>query len=179
MKIPMPSPNRTNYAKLFMNLPRNPSGAYDAAPSDNADKLKAMRLDIEKLLGELNLDEKQIGKILETLDKYASFDKLDDSDPNAGRARALTGDDAEGIDKVLAFLKSRGLDADTLEKCRELLAGTAAEGDDDLVDASGQPKKAAFDRLPRGLAALDRSHDRHERAEQRFLRKFPQAGRIG
>jgi hypothetical protein len=173
---------------MFMNLPRNPSGAFDAANGlggGNADKVKTMRIDIENALGELDLDEKQIGKILETLDKHASFDKLDDTDPNAERARALAGEDdednAESVEKVLAFLKSRGLDDESLEQCRKLLAGTAAAGDDDLVDSSGLPKKTAMDRLPPRLrvAAMDRLSDRHARAEKSFLRRFPEARRIG
>jgi hypothetical protein len=184
---PMPSPRGTNREGLFVRtqvLTRDQLLAFDAAGGiggGNADKAKEMRLAVENLLNELHLDEKHVGRILETLDEYAPFDRLDDNDPNAERAHALVGDDAEGVDRVLSFLKSRGLDADALEKCRELLAGFAAEGDDDLVDASGQPKKAAFDRLPPRLrlAALDRLNDRHTRREESFLRRFPEAKRIG
>jgi hypothetical protein len=64
------------------------------APADggNSDAAKAMRVEIEQLLGELNLGEIETGKLLAVLDKHAPLDRLDDDDPHAERARELAGD---------------------------------------------------------------------------------------
>jgi len=76
--------------------------------SGGGDKAKAMRVDIENLLGELDLDEKQIGRLLETMDRHASFDEIDESDPNFERVKKIAGDDT-GLKKLRAFLMAGGL----------------------------------------------------------------------
>jgi hypothetical protein len=91
----------------------------------DADAIKALRVDLELLLGELNLDETQIGRILELLDQHAPLDRLSDSDPNAGRARELAGDDQ--LENFRAVLVAAGMsEADVAEAAR--LASGGATG---------------------------------------------------
>jgi hypothetical protein len=79
--------------------------------SGGGDKAKAMRIDIENALGELYLDERQVAKLLAIMDKFAPWDRLDDNDPNAERAREIAGDDTTEADlkKLRAFLMAGGL----------------------------------------------------------------------
>jgi hypothetical protein len=106
------------------------------ATSGNTDPAMAMRLDIEKSMAELDLDEKQVAKILAVLDQHADFDKLDDSDPNAERARALAGDD-EKLEKFRALLREAGLsDADIDEACRLATNGGGGAKDRLPLDAT-------------------------------------------
>ena len=97
---PMPSPLGTNRENLWLRtvIVRNPRMALDSAENlmgggGNIDTLKAMRLAIENLLGELHLDEGQTAKILELLDEHVSLDQLPDHHPQRERARELAGDD--------------------------------------------------------------------------------------
>jgi len=110
-----------------------------AAPGGASDPLKEMRIEIENMLGELYLDEKQVGKILEVLDKHASFDKLDDSDPNAEKARELAGaadedeDDADArIEKARGLLRKAGLSERDIADVVKIALGTATTVGDRL-----------------------------------------------
>ena len=85
-----------------------------------------MRVDIENLLSELHLDEKQVGRILEVLDKHASFDRIDDDDPNAMRARELAGDDQ--LENFRALLVAASIsEADIDERCASRTAARSAD----------------------------------------------------
>ena len=105
-------PGRTSKRRILKQLGLDEDlDAPAAFGGGNTDALKKMRVDIENLLGELDLDEKQVGKILALLDKHAPFDRLDDNDPNAERAREIAGDDTTEADlkKLRAFLMAGGL----------------------------------------------------------------------
>jgi hypothetical protein len=207
MRVPMPSPRGTNFAKMFMNLPRNPSGAYDAANGiggGNADKAKEMRLAVENLLNELHLDEKQVGRILETLDEYAPFDRLDDNDPNAERARGLAGDDDEDdpFAAVKKLLRDKGMNEADITKAIEIARGGGVAKDTlpgmggalaakrPAMDAAAlASREADMDRQygtrrivsEPGRQAADRRTvaDDSDAAMARFAKMFPGAERIG
>lgn len=89
----------------------------------NTDAAKAMRVDIENLLSELHLDEKQVGRILEVLDKHASFDRIDDDDPNAMRARELAGDDQ--LENFRALLVAAGMSEADIDEAVRIANGGA------------------------------------------------------
>ncbi len=94
--------------------------------SNGGDRLTAMRVEIEQLLSELDLDEKQVSRILEMLAKHAPFDRVDDDDPNAERARKLAGDDEsaeEREQRLRDFLRERGFGAANIQKALDYAKG--------------------------------------------------------
>jgi hypothetical protein len=94
--------------------------------SNGGDRLTAMRVEIEQLLSELDLDEKQVSRILEMLNKHAPFDRVDDDDPNAERARELAGDDEENERRFCEFLRQHGLsDNEDIKRALDIVHGAA------------------------------------------------------
>jgi hypothetical protein len=180
----MPSPKGTNREGLFvrtLTMTRDQIMALDSANGGNIDPLKAMRVDIENILGELSLSETQVAKILETLDEHAPFDKLDDDDPNAEHA-ALAGDDDEpSWDKFCAILRSADLsEADIDEAVARARNGGKAK-DKKVKDglpinalAALEPDAAEIPRaagaVPRaaGAAALGRNATTEEELDRKF-----------
>ena len=162
-----------------------------AAPG-GSNPLKEMRVDVENAME--GLSEKQIAKILEVLDKHAPFDRLDDNDPHAERARELAGDD-EPVEKLRAFLRNAGLtDDDIDEGLRRATAGRAtdrrnATGAFDrhlAMDAAAAASFAAFYPdsariISDGAVADHRPLARNETREERksFEKMYPDAARVG
>jgi hypothetical protein len=174
----MPSPTGGNKEQLFTRvsiLTRGELAAYDAeggltapaASGGGTDKLQEMRVAIENLLGEFDLEETQMAKMLALLDEHADLKKIDDSDPNAARARELVAGDDDKHEKLRAFLKTAGLSDADIDRAVEL-AG------------SGE----AADRMPvNGIAARRQAMDARMRAPtarqvDRFEKKFPGAANI-
>jgi hypothetical protein len=94
--------------------------------SNGGDRLTAMRVEIEQLLSELDLDEKQVSRILEMLNKHAPFDRVDDDDPNAERARELAGDDESAEERerrLREFLTKKGFGAADIQKALDYANG--------------------------------------------------------
>jgi hypothetical protein len=149
------------------------------SPGGETDK-KAMRVDLEQLLAKMpDLDEKQIGKILALLDEHAPFDKIDDDDPQAERARALAGDD-ETHEKLRALLKSAGLNDDDIDAALTLASRALDET---------MPKNAlagsfgAMDSLLKFRPDLASSRSAPERPRggsigQGFIGRHPEAARV-
>jgi hypothetical protein len=149
--------------------------AMDAAPPPASGggpdgKLKAMRVEIENLLGQeggLDLDERQIAKILAVLDKHASFARLDDNDPNAERARSLAGDDDDEEDRIEKFrsrLRQAGLSEDDISTAVDIAKGRGNGRD-----------HAAENAFERGLRGGQLGQDA---ALARFSKKYPDAMRV-
>jgi hypothetical protein len=211
---PMPSPKGTNREGLYLRtsvLTRGQLLAFDAAGGlgegqGNSDAMQEMRGDIERLLGSLDLDEKQFGKILEILDQHAPFDRIADDDPNAERARELAGDDDEDdpLAAVKKLLREKGLsETDIAEALRIAAEGGKATAKDSLPGMGGK----FADRWPRmdeaRQASLEAELDREfgtgrivgepirqaadrrtvaddsDAAMARFAKMFPGAERIG
>jgi hypothetical protein len=167
------------------------SDVLGAPGGGNSDAAKAMRVEIENLLGELYLDEKQIGRILEVLDKHASFDKLDDDDPNANRARELAGEGDDWLERVKAFCKSKGLSDADIEKALALAKGGAPTVDQPLTAPRGFGGALATDagaqsfeeRHPEVACIGGREIHRRQREiahdASGFARRHPEVARIG
>ena len=140
-------PGRTSKRRILKQLGLDEDlDAPAAFGGGNTDALKKMRVDIENLLGELDLDEKQVGKILALLDKHAPFDRLDDNDPNAERARELAGQagDTEGgtREKFRELLRQAGLSDRDIDKAFEIATSAAKDAKKARDDALGLPKPA-------------------------------------
>jgi hypothetical protein len=183
---------------MFMNLPRNPSGAFDAANGiggGNADKAKELRLAVENLLSELHLDEKQVGRILETLDEHAPLNRLDDDDPNAERARELAGDDDDDKpeDKLRALLRDAGLSDSDIEQAISIARDSVKAKDKKAKDqAMDEAALASLDEelnrrfgcgriVGEPVQAADHRSvaDDSDAAIANFNAMYPQAERIG
>jgi hypothetical protein len=133
-------PGRTSKRRILKQLGLDEDlDAPAAFGGGNTDALKKMRVDIENLLGELDLDEKQVGKILALLDKHAPFDRLDDNDPNAERAREIAGDDTTQADlkKLRAFLMAGGLSEADSDAALDIVKSRALDN-----TVTGMPKSA-------------------------------------
>jgi len=139
-----------------------------ASGGGNTDALKKMRVDIENLLGELDLDEKQVGKILALLDKHAPFDRLDDNDPNAERAREIAGDDTEGLKKLRAFLMAGGLSEADADEALSIVKSPA-------LDNTGLPRNALAGGYGGELASKLATDSR---ANGEFAERHPEVARI-
>jgi hypothetical protein len=118
------------------------------ATGGNGDKLKALRVDLERLLSENknSLPDGFIGKILALLDERVDLSGLPESDPHAERVRAINGADTaeEDVAKVRAFLTSKGMNESDVAKAIAL-----AKGQDDLPRngaAGGMGGKVTGDR---------------------------------
>jgi hypothetical protein len=164
-----------------------PSGGGGKEPA------MALRQDLEMLLGELGLGEIEVGKILEVLDKHAPTDRLDDSDPNAARARETAGDDEEEERRARMrdFLKATGMDDDVVEKALAYMpkSGTAGGMGGRLAGDTYSKMFPYAAHIELGLPttrdepqlAFDRRKSRAPSAaeEEGFYSMFPDARRIG
>ena len=124
--------------------------------SNKGDDARTMRVAIENLLSELHLDEGQVKRILEVMDKHARLDELPDSDPHAKRAGELAGgedEDADWLEKLREFFKSKGLADADIDEALRLAGGGEPAGD--------------RQRLGRDMALDDRA-----RAEAELTRMF-------
>jgi hypothetical protein len=135
--------------------------------SGGGDKAKAMRVDIENLLGELDLDEKQIGRLLETMDRHASFDEIDESDPNFERVKKIAGDDT-GLKKLRAFLMAGGLSEADADEALSIVKSPA-------LDNTGLPRNALAGGYGGELASKLATDSR---ANGEFAERHPEVARI-
>lgn len=103
--------------------PRGPQRALRALGLDadllvsgggKSDSVKAMRLEIEQLLGELNLGEIEVGKLLMVLDKYAPLDTRPDNHPQ----RELASDDQ--LQKIRVLLRAAGMSEADIEQAMRI-----------------------------------------------------------
>jgi hypothetical protein len=162
-----------------------------AASGGNSDPVKKMRIAIEDLFGKLDLDEKQIKRVLEVLDEHSDPRKLDDSDPYKERSSELAGDDQ--FEEVRDFLKGLGLSAIDIEEAIKIARG-AENGATDRLPVSGPGGQGGYrsgrERMPgesvfatderrrgRRPAAMDERG--RARAEIDFNKRYPDAARIG
>lgn len=176
----MPSPTGGNKERLFTRvsiLNRAELAAYDAAnglgdltapaSGGDTDALQSMRVAVENLLGECNLEVTQIAKIMAVLDEHAPLDRVDPDDPNAERAVAIAGDD-ENAEPLKAFLKEKGVSDEDIVKAMDMLPRNGIGGNlgGRLAD---RPSRQAQDARMRSPS---------QRQVARFDKKFPEAARI-
>lgn len=167
------------------------SGAGSGA--GNTDAAKRLRQDIEMLLGELDLGEIEIAKILAVLDEHAPLGRLDDADPHAERARELAGDDdeEERRNKLLKFLRGTGISDEDCARAMGMLPKPATGAMDRRPRRTSGSDDGFFERYP-GARAIEpgpsgMAFDRRRKAPapseleadlRDFYGRFPQAERI-
>jgi hypothetical protein len=115
------------------------------APTNNAhDPLKELRLDLEKLIGEIGMPEGSISKILSLLDEHIPEGRVADDDPNRDKVRALAGHDEEHDDeddddariaKVRTMLQKHGLTASEIDQAIRIATGASTAKDKLPVNA--------------------------------------------
>jgi hypothetical protein len=198
MRVPMPSPRKTNFAKMFMTVP-HPAGAYDAAPPADCSEL------LEKLglWAVANLTDEQAAQLNDLVARFQP----------GGPAGITAGDedDDEKLKKVRALLRAAGLNDADIDEAIRLATNSGGKATDrkakdggvlllngmngGLGGAPAEPKmdpaalEAELDRKfgsgriegePVRQAADRRTvADDSDAALARFAAMFPEAARIG
>jgi hypothetical protein len=134
--------------------------ATPVASGGSNDPMKELRVALENLMGDLDMPEGSIGKILELLDKHVPFDRVSDDDPNAERIHELAGaadEDEDGDDDGV----------ERVEKARALMAKAGLSKTDiaDVIAIAQGGAKTVGDRLPTsgpgGQGGYRSDRDRH------------------
>ncbi len=163
---PMPSPNGTNHAKLYV-----PAGRFAAAPPPVTAAYDAM----PPLSA--NMTPEMIRRIEELFKRYANSSQQrvsEDDDPDDGQNG---GDpDQHWVEKVLEFCEDKLDPADKAELQRMLFeAIDAAAAMDGPPRFSGQPQRGG-----RAMDSRRLAHDgqANERNRQSFEKEWPSVARI-